>query len=72
VVAWGAQVAATFDLTVQVALQMVVDFDSTSCAQVQVKDWFAKQHLSPLQEETIALSHGVAMQAPSFQNKWVG
>ena len=72
VVAWGTHVATTFDFTVQVALEMVFNFDLTSCAHVQVKDWFTKQHLSPLQEETLALSHGVAMQAPSSQNKWVG
>ena len=69
VVAWSTPVTTTFDFTVQVALEMVVDFGSTSCAQVQVKDWFAKQHLSPLQEETLALSHGVAMQAVS-NPKW--
>ena len=69
VVTWGTHIATTFNFAVQVALEMVVDVALTSCAHVQVKDWFTKQHLSPLQEETLALSHGVVMQAAS-NPKW--
>ena len=61
----------TFKFSVQVALEMVNDCDSVSCT-AQVKDWFKKQHLLPLQEETLALSSGIEMQAPSSHNKWVG
>ena len=71
-VAWGTYVKTTFDFAVKAALEMVKDHNSTSCTQAQVEEWFKKQHLLPLQKETLALSFGIAMQAPSSQNKWVG
>ena len=71
-VAWSTYVETTFDFAVQAALAMVKDHDSTSCTQAQIKDWFKKQRMTPLQEETPALSFDVAMQASSSQNEWVG
>ena len=72
VVVWSAHVEMTFDFDEQAALALVQDCNLASATQTQVEDWVEEQHMSLLQEEKVSLPLGIAVQAPTSQNAWVG